>query len=102
MPNKQQQMRHYGQGRQTERGKKLLEFATKHYLITTNGLPTICKNWTWRALSEYHNMIDLILIEKKGKRALRNCQTYHGADISSDLVMTKLQLRVKGNQNTMT
>jgi len=53
-------------------------------------------------------MIDLVLIDKRWKTAVRNCRTYQGADISSDhsLVMCKLQLRLmcrklKHNQNAL-
>jgi len=44
-------------------------------------------------------MIDLVLIEKRWKTAVRNCRTYQGADVhvSSDhsLVMCNIQLRLK-------
>ena len=42
-------------------------------------------------------MIDLILIDKRWKSAVRNCRTYQGADISSDhsLVVCKVQIRLK-------
>ena len=49
---------------------------------------------------EYHNTIDLMLIENRWKTSIRNCRTYQGADIASDhsLVMAKLQLRLKRNK----
>src|SRR6218665_1834639 len=56
------------------------------------------RKWTWMAQDGQHtNMIDLVLIEKRWKTAVRNCITYQGADLSSDhsLVMCKIQMRLK-------
>ena len=49
---------------------------------------------------QHTNMIDMVLIDRRWKTSVRNCRTYHGADISSDhsLVLAKVQLRLKRNQ----
>lgn len=46
---------------------------------------------------KYTNMIDLVLIDRRWKSAVRVCKTVKGADISSDhsFVMCKLKLRLK-------
>ena len=100
-------MGRYGYGERNERGERLLEFATKHQLFVGNTRfqQKNSRKWTWRAPGgKYFNMIDLVLIDKRWKTALRNCRTYQGADISSDhsLVMAKLQLRLKRNGKRQT
>lgn len=46
---------------------------------------------------EHLNMIDLVLIERRWKTAVRLCRTFQGADISSDhsLVLCNIQLKLK-------
>ena len=59
------------------------------------------RKWTWMAPDGKHtNMIDLLLVDKRWKTAVRVCRTFQGADISSDhsLVICKLKLRLKMTQ----
>ena len=56
------------------------------------------RKWTWLAPGgQHYNMIDLILIDKRWFFWIRNCRTYHGADIGSDhsLVICWFQIRFK-------
>ena len=93
-------MGQYGYGQRNERGERLLEFAAKNDLFITNTRfqQKDSRKWTWMAPDGKHtNMIDLVLIDRRWKTAVRVCRTFQGADISSDhsLVMCKLKLRLK-------
>ena len=93
-------MGRYGYGETNERGERLLEFAGKHglFICNTRFEQKNCRKWTWLAPDgEHTNMIDLVLIEKRWKSAVRNCRAYQGADISSDhsLVLANIKLRLK-------
>ena len=86
-------MGEHGYGVQNERGERLLEFALKHQLFISNTRfqQKDSRKWTWRSPSgEYHNMIDLMLIENRWKTSIRNCRTYQGADIASDHSLVRL------------
>jgi hypothetical protein len=93
-------MGHHGYGERNERGERLLEFAAKNDLLITNTRfqQKDSRKWTWMAPDGKHtNMIDLMLVERRWKTAVRICRTFQGADIASDhsLVMCKLKLRLK-------
>ena len=96
----QQVMGRYGYGNRNERGEELLEFATKLdlYVCNTRFQQKDCRKWTWLSPGErVKNMIDLILIDKRWKTAVRNCRSCQGADVDSDhsLVLSTVQLRLK-------
>uniref|UniRef100_A0A672N8W4 Endonuclease/exonuclease/phosphatase domain-containing protein n=1 Tax=Sinocyclocheilus grahami TaxID=75366 RepID=A0A672N8W4_SINGR len=90
----------HGYGQRNNRGERLLEFASKNDLLITNTRfqQKDSRKWTWMAPDgKYTNMIDLVLVNRRWKTAVRVCRTFPGADISSDhsLVMCKLKLRLK-------
>jgi len=96
----EQVMGRYGYGERNDRGERLLEFASKNELLITNTRfqQKDSRKWTWMAPDGKHtNMIDLVLVDRRWKTAVRVCRTFQGADISSDhsLVMCKLKLRLK-------
>lgn len=93
-------MGRYGYGERNDRGERLIEFASRHklYIANTRFQQKESRKWTWLSPGGmYHNMIDLVLIERRWLSSMRNCRTYQGADIGSDhsLVMCKVQLRLK-------
>ena len=70
----------------------------KLFIANTHFLQKSGRKWTWLSPDGPHkNMIDLILIDKRWKSAVRNCRTYQGADFSSDhsLVMCKVHITLK-------
>ena len=90
----------HGYGERNDRGERLLEFASKNDLLITNTRfqQKDSRKWTWMAPDGKHtNMIDLVLVDRRWKTAVRVCRTFQGADISSDhsLVICKLKLRLK-------
>uniref|UniRef100_A0A672MKF5 Endonuclease/exonuclease/phosphatase domain-containing protein n=1 Tax=Sinocyclocheilus grahami TaxID=75366 RepID=A0A672MKF5_SINGR len=90
----------HGYGQRNNRGERLLEFASKNDLLITNTRfqQKDSRKWTWMAPDgKYTNMINLVLVDRRWKTAVRVCRTFQGADISSDhsLVMYKLKLRLK-------
>lgn len=93
-------MGRYGYGERNERGERLLEFASAHdlFICNTRFEQKASRKWTWRSPDgQHHNMIDLVLVEKRWKSSIRNCRTYQGADIASDhsLVLCHIKLRLK-------
>jgi len=90
----------YGFGERNERGERLLQFAMENDLDVANTLfkHKDCRKWTWRSPDgKSHNMIDLVLIKRKWKRALQQCRSFQGADIDSDhsLVLCNIKIRLQ-------
>ena len=83
----EQVMGAHGYGERNDRGERLLEFVAKNELFITNTRfqQKDSRKWTWMAPDGNHtNMIDLVLVNRRWKTAVRVCRTYEGADISSD------------------
>jgi len=96
----EQVMGRHGYGERNDRGERLLEFASTNDLLITNTRfqQKDSRKWTWMAPDGKHtNMIDLVLVDRRWKTAVKVCRTFQGADVSSDhsLVMCKLKLRLK-------
>jgi hypothetical protein len=93
-------MGRYGFGTRNERGERMLEFAAEQEMIICNTRfqQKDCRKWTWLSPDGKHtNMIDMVLVERRWKTAVRNCRTYQGADIASDhsLVLCNVKMRLK-------
>lgn len=61
-------MGRYGYGERNDRGERLIEFASRHSLYVTNTRfqQKESRKWTWLSPGgTYHNMIDLVLIERR-------------------------------------
>ena len=86
----------------SERGRKLLEFATFNDLVLANtfGHHKASRRWTWHSPNGQHrNQIDYILVRKRSPSVMNIAITrsFPGADIGGehDLLMMTLHLCLK-------
>jgi len=69
----------HGYSEHNDRGERLLEFASKYDLLITNTRfqQKDSRKWTWMAPDGKHtNMIDLVLVGRRWKTAVRVCRTF--------------------------
>ena len=91
----------YGLGERNERGERVIQFCTENQLAISNTYfqKPARKLYTWKSPGDWcRNQIDYILIRKRFRNSIKNCQTYPGADINSDhnpvIANVKLNLKV--------
>ena len=77
----------YGLGQANDRGSQLLQFCAINNLVISNTLfrHSMNRRATWISPDyKTKNQIDYILIQDKWKNKVKNCRSYHSADIGSD------------------
>ena len=86
----------------SERGLRLLEFASYNSLILANtlGAHKLSRRVTWHSLNgEHHNQIDYIMVKRRFRSSINIAKTrsFPGADIRSDheLVIMTFKLHLK-------
>ena len=94
-------MRCFGLGETTDRGLRLLQFASSHNLTLTNTLfpHKTPRRTTWHAPNDKVYKNDFFLVPQKFKSSINNAQTriFPGADVGSghDMVLMTLKLKLK-------
>ena len=88
----------YGLGSINDRGERLVDFCEENNLAVMN---TFFKQhprrlYTWSSPGNlYRNQIDYLMISKRHRNSVKNCNTYPGADINSDHCLLVMKVRVK-------
>ena len=89
----------------SDRGLKLLDFATYNSLVLANTLGNHkpSRRWTWHSPDRtHHNQIDYILVKKRFRSGIKTARarTFLGADVGSDhdMVMMTFQTRLKNSR----
>ena len=88
----------HGLDNKNERGERLIEFCSKHSLVVANTLfqhhPR--RIYTWKMPGNRGRFqIDYILVKQRFKNQLKDCKSYAGADISSDLNLMAMKCQLK-------
>ena len=84
----------------SDRGLKLLDFATYSNLVLANTLGNHkpSRRWTWHSPDKtHHNQIDYILVKKRSGIKTNRTRTFPGADVGSDhdMVVMTFQTHLK-------